>query len=914
VDTPAPSRMILRGGVVRGEGMGKEGGGQMGIRTGSGDGPGEAHQGGPGQGNANGRAEAHQHQNPGRAEMTAGPGASSSGSIMGLGGSPQPQTPSRSKSKSRRPSQSQSQSPYANGSATASASTPNLASPPASASASASGLLHQGPLPPLPTSPSPIARSNSINPSSGGNGNGSGTGPSQSQSQSQMTPASPIRKRWSPPSGLPPVRSDSPDESVSASASGKAGGRGSPVVVRAVSVADRDRRGPSPSPSPSPSPLRPALGQRPRTPLKPKDRSASGSGGSGSTSGLDTRERWRVLAAAAAASASVDDDGDDTESMGMGMVMEVGADRDSPTGSGSGNDAEVKPLPVPQLMNPPPKSVMRKPSLKKLDNSGLFNWARSAASPGSNSGMRERRGSMKSREDSTRPPETPSKAGVGSKKTGKGHSANVDYDSDRNLSLRDSVGELPHLRRGGGGAHHGHSNSTGNLNLNLGMYSSSSNNSPYSPSHSNNPYSNNYPYRQSVASTAPSDADTTVTTAISSILDGGRSSSGGGGMFGTIRTMTTDLTSEAPSMSRTEGSFLAEEMARKRSIENGLGNGNGNASGWDRKLSVLDLSRVAEERETDESVSSKGHNGKDRARGRAAEKEKEKPAASSPAVHLRKGKWPDDFMDVFQNSSQAQPIPSKHSSIDYLDDRDSSRQSTPISISPPRKLAIVGHRRSDGENSSGGAAGPAISGSPTSGLQFPRRPTHRPRHTIDTPVLLPKESLLRREASPDGSTSSSARVMLRRHSTKPNLVGVGRPHGYGRTSSSNLDEAPPTPTSDSASDRPAMVPFPRSASGEHGSPSPRSSGGEGMPRLRGRFQSEVDGASSRRRARPSSYDELGAKPPRSRIESMVNLGVASSGATSASDLLSRDSVDGSVVRMRLVVREDGKPPTHFVST
>jgi hypothetical protein len=70
--------------------------------------------------------------------------------------------------------------------------------------------------------------------------------------------------------------------------------------------------------------------------------------------------------------------------------------------------------------------------------------------------------------------------------------------------------------------------------------------------------------------------------------------------------------------------------------------------------------------------------------------------------------------------------------------------------------------------------------------------------------------------------------------------------------------------------------------------------------------------SSRMRARPSSYDELGNKPRRARIESMVNLGVGSSNA-SASDLLSRDSFDGIAVRQTLIVREQGKPLTRFVS-
>jgi hypothetical protein len=55
------------------------------------------------------------------------------------------------------------------------------------------------------------------------------------------------------------------------------------------------------------------------------------------------------------------------------------------------------------------------------------------------------------------------------------------------------------------------------------------------------------------------------------------------------------------------------------------------------------------------------------------------------------------------------------------------------------------------------------------------------------------------------------------------------------------------------------------------------------------------------------------RPRRSRYESMVNLGVASANA-SASDLLARDSGDGSAVRQTVVVKEEGKPATHFVSS
>jgi len=82
---------------------------------------------------------------------------------------------------------------------------------------------------------------------------------------------------------------------------------------------------------------------------------------------------------------------------------------------------------------------------------------------------------------------------------------------------------------------------------------------------------------------------------------------------------------------------------------------------------------------------------------------------------------------------------------------------------------------------------------------------------------------------------------------------------------------------------------------------------------RGRFQSEVDGASWHCRPRPNSYDEFGAKPRRSCFESMVNLGVASGKQASASDLMARDATVGSVSRQTLVIREEGKPPTHIVS-
>lgn len=259
-------------------------------------------------------------------------------------------------------------------------------------------------------------------------------------------------------------------------------------------------------------------------------------------------------------------------------------------------------------------------------------------------------------------------------------------------------------------------------------------------------------------------------------------------------------------------------------------------------------------------------------------------------IRLGKGKWPDDFIDAFQS----------HKQTSALDDEDSPASSahTPLSVSPPRKIALVGSNRGN----------ESLDSLP----QFPRRPTHRSRHSIDTPGLRPREGLLPRDASPDSSISPTPRIAIRRNSSKggPHRNGVYIPRNSDELRLSNDD----------------LVPFPRTVSGEHGTPpsqgvrfpssvtdnaKPSSSAGiHDNPRQpRGRFQSEIDGSSSRRKQRPNSYDEMGAKR-RTRFESMVNLG-GGSGNTSASDLLNRESY-GSAVRQTLIVKEDGKAPTQFV--
>ncbi len=659
--------------------------------------------------------------------------------------------------------------------------------------------------------------------------------------------------------------------------------------------------------------------------------------------------------------------------------------------------------------------------------------------------------------------------------------------------------------------------------------------------------------KKSMQSVGSEGTTTTVITAVSSLLDAGRgygcgngygwgrrasgkkasgnaSANGSGGQFGTIRTMTTDLTSDPPSLGRTEGSWVVEEMkvqvqtggspplsgmglGRKRSssiVDNMRGAGGKMDAIGSGGLSVLDLTRVAEEEDREGGADEDGngseddgkeekekegglrsmrplelplrsrerewrgrkmsisppspgmHDDDDERSGRGCEREKPLPTAPAIAteggtalhLNLKKGKWPDDFLDVFG------PTKPSASAVDLGlgEERERSERgrsrggeedvpmsapplplptSAPVtntstsagqmSISSPRKRAIVGLGSRWGEESGGGlSANPGSTSTPSVAVQapsFPRRPTthiqHRSRHSIDapiittsitnnaaganasTPVLLPKEAVWGRETSPDGNGSGSGsggsggnangnggRIMLRRQSTKPSAPGLGvrvPRNGSGnyspRIKNQVLEDSPVSAASAGGSgsgsgldssiqgDLGSAVPFPRTVSGEHPYPhgqgqqargrSPlnissdaglagegASGGGAGeRPRIvRGRFQSDVDGtsAAARRRAtaRPNSLDELGAVVVggvgavagvgiaeggggvsgvgglrlRSRFESMVNLGV--SDPLGGSRERERDSMDGggnSQHRQRLVVREDGKPPTHFVS-
>jgi hypothetical protein len=171
---------------------------------------------------------------------------------------------------------------------------------------------------------------------------------------------------------------------------------------------------------------------------------------------------------------------------------------------------------------------------------------------------------------------------------------------------------------------------------------------------------------------------------------------------------------------------------------------------------------------------------------------------------------------------------------------------------------------------------------------------------------LSSRDLFKRDDLKKGTSESLARVA---HTLIALIKFVDAPSETAVVDMSRLEKVDESRSNSKGGD--ALVPFPRAVSGEHGPASSSSSLSIDIrPMVEPPGQSDVEG--STRRARPSSYDEMG-RPRRSRFEGIVNLGVAASDA-SASDLMNRDSVDGSVVRKTLVIKEEGKPPTQFVGS
>jgi len=342
----------------------------------------------------------------------------------------------------------------------------------------------------------------------------------------------------------------------------------------------------------------------------------------------------------------------------------------------------------------------------------------------------------------------------------------------------------------------------------------------------------------------------TDTTTYSSLLDPNRGGVGGG-RFGTVRTVTTEATSYLDSDSPSGRDFRA-------------------AGSQDRKpgeTAIVDLTRVTGETEG----GGRGALNRIRPREKSPGGEDGRTRARH-AIKLGKGKWPDDFFP--------------HDSLSPGNELSGSpRIPTPLSTTPPRRTFIVGNSDSL--------------------PQFPRR---RSRYSLDAPP-----SLLPRDASPGGRTAlSTSKVIV------PRRVSLGRNPGLlGRSSVD--DERRPEPD--------ARVPFPRAVSATRGqsrrdevtSDSTAVAGvdkpwvtGKSML-VRGRAQSEVDSSSSKRKPRPISSDLSGRNPRRSRYESMVNLGVATD-SVSVGDLLNRNAQGDSKIRPVLVVKEEGKSATQFVST
>lgn len=423
--------------------------------------------------------------------------------------------------------------------------------------------------------------------------------------------------------------------------------------------------------------------------------------------------------------------------------------------------------------------------------------------------------------------------------------------------------------------------------------------------------------RSSIASSSQA---TDITNAYSSLFDP-RSSMHT--RFGTIRTVTTEATSlgtDVPSLTRTEASAFAADLNatnagsipyRSRSASALIPNGSASEESprrRDRKVSdglgIVDLSRVAEE--TDE--------GSVRHRTPPPAPPPRLPLRDkSPPIRLGKGKWPDDFMNAFQYSARGSPSP-------HILEGDSEAERTglenplPLSGSPPRQRVRRPSNSLDLKvATSSDAVEPIL---PTGRLR--RRSS---KNSVD--VLLPKDMSLAigRDSSPASSRDSSTpspgpstpggpRQPIRRRPSNRNYAPRTTSPGHDRL---NLDASAPVP-----------VPFPRSISGEHSPLATLPSSSETLhgELASGAFESPVDAAvrqpyqRGRHRSdmdKRSSLDDHPAQrlAGKSRFESMVNLGGANDLSKGETSLVG--GMDGSAVRKCLVVKEEGKPLTRYVS-
>ncbi|KAF8577988.1 hypothetical protein K439DRAFT_1530932 [Ramaria rubella] len=390
--------------------------------------------------------------------------------------------------------------------------------------------------------------------------------------------------------------------------------------------------------------------------------------------------------------------------------------------------------------------------------------------------------------------------------------------------------------------------------------------------------------RTSVASSSQT-SDTT--NAYSSLLDYRLST-----RYGTIRTMTTEATSlgtDAPSLTRTEASSAAASVAaaaaagdkdlpmRTRSKRSSLPGTPAPSNPLDesprrrdRKVSdglgVVDLSRVAEE--TDE--------------GSVARRLPPNSPSSNkpPPIRLGKGKWPDDFMNAFES---ARPNPAE-----VLEGNGGGRRSLDSPTSPSK------HRMARTSNSVDLSLSLETI-EPISPLALPRRRSSR----NNTDALLPREvspSPSRDSLTPSPVSGGVRQPVLRRSTTR---AYVPRATCEERSAP---DASVPFPKAEGST----LAALPSSSETLHGESYTESPADSTKPLYqRTRHRSEMD-----KERRSSFGDQTGQKPTgRSRYESMVNLGGNNDFPKGETSLIG--GMDGSAVRKPLVVKEEGKAPTHY---
>lgn len=281
-------------------------------------------------------------------------------------------------------------------------------------------------------------------------------------------------------------------------------------------------------------------------------------------------------------------------------------------------------------------------------------------------------------------------------------------------------------------------------------------------------------------------------------------------------------------------------------------------------------------------------------------------------LQLGKGVRPDDFMAAAE----------RHRSMNgERGEKDVFGSTAPVAVptsSPAGRLRNTSTTEID------------LSITPPTSAGLPRRPSYRPshghRHSVDTIMQQPvapqwpsrdgrEKGREGREGSPPSSRDSSTPSpsggngaapvppRMRRGSSaramyvpKTPLEG---PYSNGYIDNTSSSSAAATPISPSS----ARVPFPRSLSGETSNSrlaSLETLTQAGMPRYRGRYNSEMD--LPKRKSRPISLDDGGNKIARSRYESMISLGTPS-------DLLSNK--DSSFIEV-VTVRTEGKADRTYV--